>query len=328
MDPHQVGLAAAIGTACLWVVSSLSFTAAGREIGSTRVNLFRSALAVLLLALAHLALQGSIAPQFPARSMWLLAASGVLGLAIGDQLLFASFVVVGARVSMVVMTLAPVIGLVLAAALLGESVTAGELGGIALTLAGIATVVLGRRETGAGTSRERFFLGLLLALGAAACQAGGMVLAKLGMPADAGPLAAQLARMWPALAGVAVIAAVGRALGLPTGTRPADPSVRRPRRAAIALVLGTIAGPTLGVTLALIAIKRLDIGVATTCMALVPVLILPFAWIVERERLTGSAVGGAFLAVAGTVVMALSAAPAAAPAAGAVDAPPAVGSAH
>jgi drug/metabolite transporter (DMT)-like permease len=262
---------------------------------------------VLLLLSAHLMLAGRLLPDFPARNAWLLAASGVVGLAVGDQLLFASFVVVGARVSMVVMTLAPVIGLLLAAVLLGERVTPAELAGIALTLGGIATVVLGRRETGAGSSRRAFLIGLLLALGAAACQAGGMVLAKLGMPADAGPLEAQLSRMWPALVGVCAIMAVGRILGVPTGTAATAPEHRRRRRAAVGVVLGTLAGPTFGVMLALFAIKRLDVGIATTCMALTPVLILPFAWIVERERLTGAAVGGALLAVVGTVVMALSA---------------------
>jgi len=48
------------------------------------------------------------------------------------------------------------------------------------------------------------------------------------------------------------------------------------------------------------------VGVATTLMALTPVLILPFAVLVEGERLTARSIAGAAVAVAGSAILALA----------------------
>jgi drug/metabolite transporter (DMT)-like permease len=57
--------------------------------------------------------------------------------------------------------------------------------------------------------------------------------------------------------------------------------------------------------LALFAISRLNIGVATTFMALTPVLILPFSVWIEGERLTPRAIVGAIISFAGSAILAL-----------------------
>jgi drug/metabolite transporter (DMT)-like permease len=57
---------------------------------------------------------------------------------------------------------------------------------------------------------------------------------------------------------------------------------------------------------ALFAISHLEVGVATTLMALTPVLILPFAVLVEGERLTVRSIAGAAVAVAGSAILALA----------------------
>ena len=86
LDSH-LGEVAAVSTAALRVVSSLSFTAAGREVGSSAVNLLRSVLAVAVLCAALWLRDGSPLPEFDARHWLVLGGSGIVGLAIGDQLL-------------------------------------------------------------------------------------------------------------------------------------------------------------------------------------------------------------------------------------------------
>lgn len=310
LDSH-LGEVAAVSTAALWVVSSLSFTAAGREVGSSAVNLLRSVLAVAVLCAALWLREGSPLPEFDTRHWLVLGGSGIVGLAIGDQLLFASFVTIGPRVSMLIMTLAPVFALGMAAIAMGERVALLQLAGIAVTLSGVAIVVAARGEHGESHDRREFGFGLLLALGATVCQAGGMVMAKYGMnDSDAahapGVLATQSARMIPAAAALIVILGLGRLAGWRLGTRVAPGHRQNRGRAAMCIVLGTAAGPVGGVMCALFAISHLEVGVATTLMALTPVLILPFAVLVEGERLTARSITGAAVAVAGSAILALA----------------------
>lgn len=58
-----VGEAAGLATSLLWTVSSVSFTAAGRRLGSSRLNLIRSVLAMVILAGLLAAATGMPWPQ-------------------------------------------------------------------------------------------------------------------------------------------------------------------------------------------------------------------------------------------------------------------------
>jgi drug/metabolite transporter (DMT)-like permease len=76
-------------------------------------------------------------------------------------------------------------------------------------------------------------------------------------------------------------------------------------QAARALLGGAIAGPFLGVWLSMMAIQSARIGIASTLMAMTPVLSLPLVRIVFKERVTVRAVLGTFVAMVGVAVMIL-----------------------
>ena len=81
------GELAGVATAALWTVTALVFSAAGKRIGATIVNLTRIVVAILLLAVTHRLLQGVWIPDVNRGQVFYLALSGVVGLAIGDQAL-------------------------------------------------------------------------------------------------------------------------------------------------------------------------------------------------------------------------------------------------
>jgi drug/metabolite transporter (DMT)-like permease len=68
------------------------------------------------------------------------------------------------------------------------------------------------------------------------------------------------------------------------------------------LVVGSIFGPFLGVSFSLIAVQNTSAGIAQTIMSLVPVLIIPPAVLINKERVTGREILGAFVAVCGVVM--------------------------
>lgn len=310
------GHLAGLGTALCWVFTSFLFAAASRAIGSGAVNLVRSILAMGLLLLLNGTLLGVWWPQASVESLAWLAASGIVGLALGDQFLFAALVDIGPRLATLLMTLAPGFAALVAWLLLGEIPSSIAILGMCVTLAGIAWVVRERPVPGdrplEAMAPGRQARGMLLGVLAAAGQGIGYAFAKMGMLAsgEAGgavdPLAAQLVRITAAASGLAL---AWMLFGPRRWLAGADWQQRPPRlsrRTMAAILGGTVLGPVGGVWLSLVAVQRLEAGVAATLTAMSPVLVLPFARIIDRERISLRALLGAAIAIAGVAILAFA----------------------
>jgi len=77
----------------------------------------------------------------------------------------------------------------------------------------------------------------------------------------------------------------------------------RNRKAAFSMIGGAIAGPFVGVTLSMVALANAQIGIASTLMALPPVLLLAFSYFVLKEKVTPMAVVGTALAIGGVACL-------------------------
>jgi drug/metabolite transporter (DMT)-like permease len=172
--------------------------------------------------------------------------------------------------------------------------------GMAVTLAGIALVVLRKADRSAGNGRFNMIrlsypvwgvvLGLLGAIG----QSAGLILSKLGMQ-DYDAFAASQIRVLAGIIGFAVLFTVlGRWRDVLIGL-----SIRKPM---LQLSLGAFFGPFLGVSFSLIAIKYTHTGIAATLMSIVPVLIIIPSMLFFDEKVTFREVTGAVLAVGGVAL--------------------------
>lgn len=304
MDAY-LGELAGLGTSLCWSVGSVFFTLSGRRVGSAVVNRTRLLMAVVMVSLLHLAMQGSLLPIDAGGERWFwMGLSGLIGFVIGDAMLFQAFVMIGPRLSMLLMALAPVMGAVLAWPLLGEHLTAQEILGILLALSGVAWVVLDRGNSKAGLPDmpPRFYaMGVLFGLGGALGQAGGLIASKVGLEGDFPALSGNVMRLVVSTIVIWLIAAG-------TGqVRSNFQSLQEQPRAITILLGGAIFGPVLGVWLSLVAVQNAPVGIASTLMSFPPILLLPIAHFVFKEHITWRAVAGTALAVAGTAVIFLSA---------------------
>lgn len=311
LDP---GALAALATAFAWTITALCFEYAGRRIGSLAVNLLRLLVGFVFLGVYGFVVGGSIVPLDARAPSWLwLGLSGLVGFVLGDLCLFQAFVEVGARLSMLVFATAPAMTALLGLLTLGEPVTAIGGGGMALTLAGVATVVLSKRaeasppgppalSTGPRRPQPHRLRGLALAAGGALGQAGGLVLGKLGAGSGAGamdPFAGTQIRVIAGILGFSVVFFATRSwTGLWTAFRDG--------RAVTSLTVGSFFGPFLGVSLSLLAVQSGNAGVAAAIMSIVPVLIIAPSAIIMKERIRPREVLGSFVAVAGVFVLFLS----------------------
>jgi drug/metabolite transporter (DMT)-like permease len=290
-----LGEIAGLTTAVCWSLTSIVFTIASRRIGALQVNLYRLPAAIFLLGLTYFLFWGNL--NISAEVVFWLAASGVVGLAIGDTFLFQAMVIIGARMSMILMALAPPIAALLAYFFLGEIISPIGILGIAVTIAGVIWVVAERTPDPSGTKRRISLKGVLWGILAALGQAVGLILAKKGLNSDIHALLATLIRMLGA-------AAILWPLTLLTGKVKSPVRIFSKDRGAIKyMILGIIFGPYLGVTLSLVSVKYTQTGIAATLMSTMPVIMIPMVIAIEKEKVSKRAILGATVAVAGIAIL-------------------------
>jgi len=299
-----MGEIAAVATSFFWSLTSIQFTLAGQRVGSVVVNRVRLVLAALYLSLAHLLLQGELWPIHAESFRWgWLGLSGTLGLVLGDASLFQAFLIIGPRRAMVLMTLAPVIGAVAAWVWLGEALHPAEVAAILLTVSGVAWVVSERgpnRTPGAAaTDTRQYALGVLLGLGGATGQALGLVTSKHGLSGDFPPLSATLIRMLVATTVIWSLTLV-RGQGSTTVHALGDKKARR------FIAGGALTGPFVGVWLSLVAVQRTHVGIASTLMALSPLIMIPLEHWIFKEQVSLRTIAGTIVALAGVAIIFLT----------------------
>jgi drug/metabolite transporter (DMT)-like permease len=300
-----MGESAAILTSCLWTGSSILFTSAGRKIGFFSVNAYRSAMAVGLLVCAHAVLLGSILPAASSGQWLWMGLSGIVGLGVGDFGLFAAYVLIGPRRSVLVMASSPIFASVGAYLILNETFSPLSIIGIAITLTGIVVVLLERGEKPEEKidMGKRKTWGVFAALVAAMGQGFGVVLSKkgmyLGVDVAMNPLSAALIRMTLATLFVWTCA-------LFLGKLPELHKAAKDREGMKYAAGGALIGPFVGMTLSMVAVAYAQAGVAQTLMSLAPIIIIPVIWVIYKERTNWRGIFGAVIAVIGVAILFLT----------------------
>ena len=297
MRPSTTGQLAALGAAGLWAFTALAIEQAARRIGSLTVNLIRLVLAFGFLCLASWISRGLPLPVDASRHAWIwLAVSGLVGFVFGDLCLYRAYLVIGPRLSTLMMSLVPLLTTVVGWLALREVLTGRDLLGMGLTVTGIAWAVIDRSRSWSEAQAGRPPLsGLALGFGGALGQAGGLILSKIGIGSYNAFAATQI-RVLAGIAGYSLMFFVLRWW----------PNVRtglRDRRALGFAALGAFFGPFIAVSLSLIAIRSTLSGVAASIMALTPVLIIPLVVLLRRERVGLGGVLGALVAVTGVALL-------------------------
>jgi len=296
MQIGHLGEIAGILCAICWTASALSFSLATRRSSSLAVNITRLVFAMGMFMIWSKVLRGYWTPSDATPEAWKwLSVSGFIGFVAGDFCLFKSFSYQSAKLSMLIMSLAPPVATLAGAVILHERLTWLNGLGMVLVLSGIAIVILKRPESDINRSRFNYPVkGLLLAFGGAVGQGVGAVFSKLGM-GSYDPFASSQIRVISGIIGFVII------ISLAKEWRSIVFSLKN-NHAMKPLLIGSFFGPFLGVSLSLIAFQHTSVGIASTLMATVPVFILIPSVIFFHEKLNWKEVAGAFLAVVGMAI--------------------------
>ena len=190
------------------------------------------------------------------------------------------------------------------------------LGGVAMFLFGMSLMGDGLKKV-AGNRLELILYrlsstplkGILLGFGAGLGQGVGLVLSKVGMqhyvesiPEDAPsmmtgmlPFASTMIRAIVGAAGFIALMALQKSFS-------SLKSASRDRKGLSYALIMTLFGPVIGVSLSLMAVRYTDAGIASTLMALTPVLIIfPYVFI-YKQRIKAKEIIGVIVSMAGVAL--------------------------
>lgn len=292
---NHTGELAALAVAFFWTITALSFESASNKVGSLAVNLIRLLFGFTFLSIFTFFYRGHAFPYDAGLNHWLwLSLSGLIGFVLGDLFLFKSFTIIGSRVAMLIMTLVPPITAALGFLFLGEKLTLFNFFGMALTVGGIFTAIFSRASQGEKLKLNMPVKGFLLALGGAVGQALGLVLSKKGM-GSYDPFAATQIRVITGIMGfTGLVLLMGRGEQIRNAFRH--------KLGMRGIVIGSFFGPFLGVSFSLLSVKYTETGIASTIMALVPILIIAPSVFIFKQKVTIREIIGAIISVIGVAL--------------------------
>ncbi len=296
-----VGELISIGVAFSWTATALLSEFGSKRLGNLTLNVLRMAMALLFSLVLFGVVTGNPLPAGASTEAcgWMLL-SGLVGYVIGDFCLFQCYIIIGSRYGQLFMTLAPLAAALMAWITLGQQMKAISIVAMLVTLAGISISVLGRGEHHKVSLRLPLN-GVLFAMGAAICQGVGLVLSKIGMnhfeavegvPEWLVPFSANFYRCIAGLVGFSLLHYFR------DGIRPLRDALHD-RKGLSAATATTIFGPFMGVGFSLMAVQYTAAGIASTLMAMTPIIILlPSRWLFH-QKITWRAVLGAIISVIG-----------------------------
>ena len=300
---QYVGELISIGVAFSWTATALLSEFGSKRMGNLTLNLMRMVITLIFSAIMFWVIGGSPLPAGASTEAYLwMMLSGLVGYVIGDFCLFQCYLIIGSKFGQLFMTLAPIAAAITAWITLGQEIRPQAMLAMLVTLTGIAISVLGRGE-GRKVSLKLPLAGVLFAIGAAVCQGVGLVLSKIGMNHYEATLTTDLAGwMLPFHANFfrCIAGTIGFALlmALREGFAPLSKGVRD-RRGVTAAVATTIFGPFVGVGASLLAVQYTAAGIASTLMALTPIIIILPAWWIFKQPITAKSLLGALISVIG-----------------------------
>ncbi|WP_160685173.1 DMT family transporter [Clostridium sp. C2-6-12] len=296
MIHSYIGELAALATAICWTLSPIAFEYSGKEVGSLSVNYIRLIIAFVFIGIYTLFTRGMFLPMDATATNWIwLLVSGIIGFVIGDLFLFEAYVLIGARLSMLIMATVPILSAIADYIIVGQKLTIVDVVGMLVTIYGIAIVILVKNSNEKSVKLSKPIKGFFYAFMGALGQAMGLIFSKVGM-GNYDAFAATQIRTIAGIIGFSIIITYSNAWGKVF-------SACKKVKVMKYITLGSFFGPFLGVSFSLLALQYTATGIASTIMSISRIIIIPFSIIVFREAVTKKEIVGAVISIVGVGIL-------------------------
>jgi|TARA_B000000437_G_C11648253_1_gene306511 drug/metabolite transporter (DMT)-like permease len=280
--------------ALCWAVASLISADVTRKIGGLAFNRLRLFFVSIMLIgyTFYLDTWNTINHEF----LFTILFSGIIGIFLGDTLLFIALQKIGPRRNNILFSLAAPFTVILNIIFLNEIMSTINLIGCIIVFCGVVVAIA------YGNSKDKnhrwevvegnIYLGVSLGIGAALCQAIGLIMMKPILTMGADPIASAALRTAISF----VFLAFTFFLNYKIFNTKTNLSVKIVGQS----ILSGFLGMALGMSLLLIALKYADAGIVATLSSTSPIMILFLIWLLTKKIPTIGAWIGTVLAIIGS----------------------------
>ncbi len=291
-----IGEVAAIGAAIVWACATWIYGQFGHRFSAMQLNIIKGFVASVMMLIVMPLIP---MPEFElsANHFWILAISGIIGIAIGDSAYFAALKRIGANKTLLLESLAPPLSGVLALMFLGAALTLQSWLGVVITTLAVTFVVFQPSNSVSDDSTNQAqWIGIGYGLVASVCQASGVVIFHYALVSgDIPPLLGALIRLTIGVLAVMMI--------IPFVERKPYSSIKRDlwdmtKLDKLWLLSAIFVGTFLALWLQQIALKNANPAIAQTLIATSPVFILVI-YALKGEKVSKQSLIGTLAAVGG-----------------------------
>ena len=280
-----------------WSIASLISTDITRKIGSLDFNRLRL-IFVSLMLIAYASIQNSWDTIY-IEYLNIIILSGLIGIFIGDSLLFMALKRIGPRRNNILFSLAAPFTVVLNIIILHQEMTLIEITGCLTVFIGVVIAIAygnnkdnkHRWEKIEGSIKIGIIFGILAAL----CQAIGLIMMKPILNSGADPIASAAIRT--------VVSAFLLSFSFFYNFTKKEGIKIYNFTIIFKIIISGFLGMALGMSLLLIALQNADAGIIATLSSTGPIMILIILWISTKKMPTLGAWLGTIIAFAGTVLI-------------------------
>ncbi len=292
-----LGITAALTSAASWALASVLFKGLSEDWDSLSLTYAKSVICSLILLFLVLIFKIPVPPE---KDILMLFGSGIIGILLGDSFFFAALKRLTPQALTVLLMCGQVITAIMALVFLGEHVVFQVWLGLGLVLFGLYCILLPEKnngennENGAGKTK---FKGLIFGVISIVCMALSMIISKQALENNS-TLWATLIRMSSAVFGMFTMGIIMRRISHWNGLFILRKYRLRFYFSALIITFG-------GFWLSMVAVKYVQVAVASTLMATEPIFALPFFAIIEKKKIHKSEVIGVLMAVVGLIMVIL-----------------------
>lgn len=277
-----------------WSVAPIIGASAARVLGSYQFTRVRTTIAAMLFLLA-LTWNGGFS-GITSHTAWLLVASSIVGIAIGDFLLFYALKVLGPRRSGILYSFNVPFTAVFSYLLLSESISGVQIVGLTIASIGIVIAVAFRSaNTKSEITMSGYGAAVIAGVGAAICQSLGIILAKPALAQGLDALAAASIRL--------LTASVVLHLPIVLSRDFQNLIPRVDRSTMLRTVAAAVIGTCCGVYFLMMAIVQGSTALTSLFSSLSPLLMLPLLALIGVDRPRPLAWIGAAVATIGLTLI-------------------------
>ncbi len=280
--------------ALCWAIASLISADVTRKIGGLAFNRLRLFFVSIMLigCTFYLDTWNTIKHEF----LFTILFSGIIGIFLGDTLLFIALQKIGPRRNNILFSLAAPFTVILNIIFLNEIMSTINLIGCIIVFCGVVVAIA------YGNSKDKnhrwevvegnIYLGVSLGIGAALCQAIGLIMMKPILSMGADPIASAALRT--------AISFIFLAFTFFLNYKIFNTKTNLSFKIVGQSILSGFLGMALGMSLLLIALKYADAGIVATLSSTSPIMILFLIWLLTKKIPTIGAWIGTVLAIIGS----------------------------